>query len=212
MTFTRTTAQFTSDSPLTPLSFPSDSDFHLSPVPSSHQAFPKRSNSPRDDPILYDPHPKNKDRPYPLSLIPFDLNELYEASANLAICSYDEACKVDYLGEDWADPYKNKAIDEGQTFDDNYVRRYLDRFIQKNPKMSAANFSHQANLKAVFYSRKDKEWAKLDMVDEYRRQTGRTLGVPSQSQASSKSQNDGATTPDASLIGYVKDSSLLRER
>ncbi|KIY31024.1 hypothetical protein I305_06481 [Cryptococcus gattii E566] len=94
-----------------------------------------------------------------------------------------------------------------QTFDDKYVRRYLDQFIQKNPKARATNFSHQANLKAVLYGRKDKEWVKLDLLDEYRRNTGKVLGVLSQSQNSSRSKKDGAITPDASLIGYVKDPS-----
>nr|KIR44955.1 hypothetical protein I312_05728 [Cryptococcus bacillisporus CA1280] len=101
-------AQFTSDSPLTPLSSPSGSDSHLSPVPSSHQAFSEHSRSSIGDPTLYDGHPKNKDRPYPLSLIPFDLSEPYEASENLTIRSYDEACKVDYLGEDRVDAYKKE--------------------------------------------------------------------------------------------------------
>ncbi|QPK66844.1 hypothetical protein CNBG_10045 [Cryptococcus deuterogattii R265] len=218
MTFTGTTeedgastrasalAQFTSDSPLTSLSTLSNSDPLLSPLPSPVRALPEHPKSPCDNLTTNGGHSKNKDRPYPLSLIPFDLSEPYEASENFTICSYDDACEVDYLGEDWANAYKNEGIADEQTFDDKYVRRYLDRFIKENPKMSATNFSHQANLKAVFYGRKDKEWAKLDLVDEYRRQTGKVLGAPSQSQSTSGSRRDGATTPDVSLIGYVKDS------
>ncbi|XAO27026.1 hypothetical protein I312_105868 [Cryptococcus bacillisporus CA1280] len=200
-------AQFTSDSPLTSLSTSPSSDPLLSPLSSPVRALPEHPKSPCDNSITNGGHSKNKDRPYPLSLIPFDLSKPYEVSKNFIICSYDEACEVDYLGEDWVDAYKNEEIDDEQTFDDKYVRRYLDQFIQKNSKTRATNFSHQANLKAVFYGRKDNEWAKLDLVDEYRCQTGKVLGVPSQSQASSKSQKDGATTPDASLIGYVKDPS-----
>ncbi|KAE8540857.1 hypothetical protein D1P53_002209 [Cryptococcus gattii VGV] len=200
-------AQFTSDSPLPSLTTPSNPDPLLSQLLSPIRALPEHPKTYFDDPTLYGGHPKNKDRPYPLSLIPFDLSEPYEVSKNFTICSYDEACEVDYLGEDWADAYKTEEIDDEQTFDDRYVRRYLDQFIQKNPKMRATNFSHQANLKAVFYGRKDEEWAKLDLVDEYRRHTGKVLGVPSQSQNSSRSKKDGATTPDASLIGYVKDPS-----
>ncbi|KIR32494.1 hypothetical protein I352_04919 [Cryptococcus deuterogattii MMRL2647] len=192
-------AQLNSDSPLTSLSNPSGS--------SQYQAPGERPKSPRDDPTDYGGHLRNKYRPYPLSLIPFDLNEPYEASEYLTIPPYDEICKVDYLGEDWVDAYKNEAIHDEQTFDDRYVRRYFDLFIKENPKMCATNFSHQANLKTVFYGRKDNEWAKLDLVDEYRRQTGKVLGVPSQSQPSSESQKDDAITPDASLIGYVKDPS-----
>ncbi|KIR31142.1 hypothetical protein I352_06421 [Cryptococcus deuterogattii MMRL2647] len=199
-------AQFTSDSPLTSLSTSSNSDPLLSPLPSPVRALPEHPKSPCDNLTTNGGHSKNKDRPYPLSLIPFDLSEPYEASENFTICSYDDACEVDYLGEDWVNGYKNEGIADEQTFDDKYVRRYLDRFIKENPKMSATNFSHQANLKAVFYGRKDKEWAKLDLVDEYRRQTGKVLGVPSQSQSTSRSRKDGATTPDVSLIGYVKDS------
>ncbi|KIR98306.1 hypothetical protein L804_03873 [Cryptococcus deuterogattii 2001/935-1] len=75
--------------------------------------------------------------------------------------------------------------------------------------MRATDFSHQANLKTVFYDRKDKKWAKLDLVDKYRRRTGKVLGVPSQSQNSCRSKKDGAITPDASLIGHVKDPSCL---
>ncbi|OXB36131.1 hypothetical protein J007_04141 [Cryptococcus neoformans] len=200
-------AQFTSDSPLTSLSPPSASDSPLSSLPSSYQALHEHPKSPRDDPIAYGGHPKNKDRPYPLTLIPFDLSEPYEASENLIICSYNEACEVDYLGEDWVNMYKNGAIYDEQTFVDRYVRRYLDQFIQKNCKGTATEFSHQANLKAVFYGREDKEWAKLDLVDEYRRRTGKVLGVPSQSRSTSRSKKDGATIPDVSLIGYVKDPS-----
>ncbi|KIR89701.1 hypothetical protein I304_06419 [Cryptococcus deuterogattii CBS 10090] len=199
-------AQFISDSPLTSLSTPSNSDPLLSPLPSPVRALPEHPKSPCDNLTTNGGHSKNKDRPYPLSLIPFDLSEPYEASENFTICSYDDACEVDYLGEDWVNAYKNEGIADEQTFDDKYVRRYLDRFIKENPKMSATNFSHQANLKAVFYGRKDKEWAKLDLVDEYRRQTGKVLGAPSQSQSTSRSRKDGATTPDVSLIGYVKDS------
>ncbi|KIY54047.1 hypothetical protein I307_06636, partial [Cryptococcus deuterogattii 99/473] len=199
-------AQFTSDSPLTSLSTPSNSDPLLSPLPSPVRALPEHPKSPCDNLTTNGGHSKNKDRPYPLSLIPFDLSEPYEASENFTICSYDDACEVDYLGEDWVNAYKNEGIADEQTFDDKYVRRYLDRFIKENPKMSATNFSHQANLKAVFYGRKDKEWVKLDLVDEYRRQTGKVLGAPSQSQSTSGSRRDGATTPDVSLIGYVKDS------
>ncbi|OXB36130.1 hypothetical protein J007_04142 [Cryptococcus neoformans] len=196
-------AQFTSDSPLTSLSPPSASDSPLSSLPSSYQALHEHLKSPRDDPIAYGGHPKNKDRPYPLTLIPFDLSEPYDVSEYFTICSYDEACRVDYLGQDWADGYRDGEIDDEQTFDDGLIRRYLDQFIQKTPKLMATKFSHQANLKSVFYGREDKEWAKLDLVDEYRRRTGK----PSQSQDTSKSKKDGATTPDASLIGYVNDPS-----
>ncbi|KIR57616.1 hypothetical protein I314_06508, partial [Cryptococcus bacillisporus CA1873] len=72
--------------------------------------------------------------------------------------------------------YKRELIIDEQDFDDTYVRLYLDRFIQEKCTMRTA-FKHQANLKAVFYDRKDNEWAKLDLVDEYRRQTGKVLGV-----------------------------------
>ncbi|EAL17156.1 hypothetical protein CNBN2480 [Cryptococcus deneoformans B-3501A] len=71
----------------------------------------------------------------------------------------------------------------------------------------ATTFSHQANLKTVFYDNDDKEWTKLDLVDVYRRRTGKVLGVPSQSQDTAESRIDGATTPDASLIGSVNDPS-----
>ncbi|OXG17654.1 hypothetical protein C361_04642 [Cryptococcus neoformans Tu259-1] len=196
-------ARFTSDSPLTSLSPSSASDSPLSSLPSSYQALHEHPKSPRDDPIAYGGHPKNKDRPYPLTLIPFDLSEPYEASEKLIICSYNEACEVDYLGEDWVNMYMNGVIYDEQTFDDRYVRCYLDQFIQKNSKGTATMFSHQANLKAVFYGREDKEWAKLDLVDEYRRRTGK----PSQSRSTSRSKKDGATIPDVSLIGYVKDPS-----
>ncbi|KAE8542034.1 hypothetical protein D1P53_001513 [Cryptococcus gattii VGV] len=179
-------AQLNSDSPLTSLSNPSGS--------SPYQAPRERPKSPQTNigPIL--------------SLIPFDLNEPYEASEYLTIRPYNEACQVDYLGEHWVNAYKNEVIYDEQTFDDKYVRRYLDLFIKENPKMRATDFSHQANLKTVFYDRKDKEWAKLDLVDKYRRRTGKVFGVPSQSQNSCGSKKDGATTPDASLIGHVKDS------
>lgn len=164
-------AQLNSDSHLTSLSNLSGS--------SPYHAPGERPKFSRDDPTEYGGHLRNKYWPYPLSLIPFDLSEPYEASENLIICSYDEACEVDYLGEDWLNAYKNGAIADEQTFDDRYVRRYLYRFIKENPKMSATIFSYQANLKAVFYDREDKEWAKLDLVDEYRRQTGKVLGVVS---------------------------------
>ncbi|AAW42042.1 hypothetical protein CNC00010 [Cryptococcus deneoformans JEC21] len=100
-------------------------------------------------------------------------------------------------------------IGDEQTFDDRIFRRYLDRFIQENCNYMAmaTEFSHQANLKTVFYDRYDKEWAKLDLVDMYRRRTGKILGAPSQSQGTSKSKKDVATTPDASLIGSVNDPS-----
>ncbi|EAL17940.1 hypothetical protein CNBL0050 [Cryptococcus deneoformans B-3501A] len=181
------------------------SDSSLSPA--SYQALPELPKSPRDDPIAYGGHPKNKDRPYPLSLIPFDLNEPYEVSEYLTIRSYDEACQVDYLNQDWADEYRDGGIVDEQMFDDGHVRRYLDRFIEENPKLIATTFRHKANLKTVFYSGKDEEWAKLDLVDVYRRQTGKVLGVPSQSQYTSNSKNGGAITPDASLIGNVNDPS-----
>ncbi|OXC62500.1 hypothetical protein C358_02103, partial [Cryptococcus neoformans MW-RSA852] len=177
------------------------------PGPSSHQAPSEHLKSSFDDLTLYNSHLKNKDRPYPLSHIPFDLSEPYQASEYLAIRPYDEACKVNYLGEDWVDMYKGGEIIDEQDFDDTYVRRYLDRFIQDNSNGKRTAFSHQANLKTVFYFGKDKEWAKLDLVDEYRRRTGKVLGVPSQSQDTLKSKNDGVTTPDASLIGYVNDPS-----
>ncbi|ADV20661.1 Hypothetical protein CGB_B9740C [Cryptococcus gattii WM276] len=73
--------------------------------------------------------------------------------------------------------YKGGLIIDEQDFDDTYVRRYLDRFIQDNSNGKRTAFSHQANLKTVFYFGKDKEWAKLDLVDEYRRNTGKVLGV-----------------------------------
>ncbi|KIY30708.1 hypothetical protein I305_06871, partial [Cryptococcus gattii E566] len=192
-------AQLNSDSPLTSLSNPSGS--------SPYQAPRERPKSPRDGSTGYGGHLRNKYRPYPLSLIPFDLSEPYEASEYLTIRPYNEACQADYLGEDWVDMYKGGLIIDEQDFDDTYVRPYLDRFIQQNGAGKRTAFKHQANLKAVFYGGKDKEWAKLDLVDEYRRQTGKVLGVPSQSQASSESQKDDAITPDASLIGYVKDPS-----
>ncbi|KAE8537629.1 hypothetical protein D1P53_006338 [Cryptococcus gattii VGV] len=125
------------------------------------------------DPPEYGGHLRNKYRPYPLSLIPFDLSEPYEASEYLTIRPYDEACQIDYLGEDWVNMYKGGLIIDEQDF----------------------------------YDTKDKEWAKLDLVDEFRRQTGKVIGMASRSQASSESQKDGATTPDASLMGYVKDPS-----
>lgn len=75
--------------------------------------------------------------------------------------------------------YKGGLIIDEQDFDDTYVRRYLDRFIQDNSNGKRTAFSHQANLKTVFYFGKDKEWAKLDLVDEYRRNTGKVLGVVS---------------------------------
>ncbi|KAE8542959.1 hypothetical protein D1P53_001024 [Cryptococcus gattii VGV] len=188
---------------------PSNPDPLLSPLPSPIRALPEHPKSSFDDPTLYDGHPKNKDRPYPLSLIPFDLSEPYEVSEYLTIRSYDETCQFDYLGQPWANEYRYGAITDEQMFDHSFFRRYLDRFIEENCNYMAlaTKFYHQANLKAIFFGRKDTEWAKLDLVDEYRRQTGKVLGVPSQSQASCKSQKDGATTPDASLIGYVKDSS-----
>ncbi|XAO24858.1 hypothetical protein I312_103667 [Cryptococcus bacillisporus CA1280] len=192
-------AQLNSDSSLTPLSNSSGS--------SPYQGPRERPKSPPDDPTEYGRHLKNKYRPYPLSLIPFDLNEPYEASEYLTIRPYDVACQVDYLGEDWVNMYKGGLIINEQDFDDTYVRRYLDRFIQENSTGKRTAFSHQANLKTVFYCRKDKEWAKLGLVDEYRRQTGKVIGMPSQSQNSSRSKKDGAITPDASLIGYVKDPS-----
>ncbi|AAW44841.2 hypothetical protein CNG04690 [Cryptococcus deneoformans JEC21] len=200
-------AQLTSDSRLTSLSPASASDSPLSSFPSSHQTLPEHSKSPRDDPIAYGGHPKNKGRPYPLSLIPFDLSEPYEVSEYLTIRSYDETCQGDYLGQDWADTYKKGKIVDEQMFDDGHVHRYLDRFIQEKYKAMDTKFSHQANLKSVFYDRDDKEWAKLDLVDVYRRRTGKVLGVPSQSQDTSKSKKDGSTTPDASLIGNVNDPS-----
>ncbi|KAE8542257.1 hypothetical protein D1P53_001030 [Cryptococcus gattii VGV] len=158
-------AQLNSDSPLTSLSNPSGS--------SPYQAPRERPKSPQTNigPIL--------------SLIPFDLNEPYEASEYLTIRPYNEACQVDYLGEHWVNAYKNEVIYDEQTFDDKYVRRYLDLFIKENPKMRATDFSHQANLKTVFYDRKG--------------QRGKFL-------ESCGSKKDGATTPDASLIGHVKDS------
>nr|KIR44688.1 hypothetical protein I312_06026 [Cryptococcus bacillisporus CA1280] len=198
--------QFTSDSPLTSLTTPSNPGPLLSPFPSPVRAPLEHPKSPCDNPTTKGGHSKNKDRPYPLSLIPFDLSELYEATEYLTIRPYDETCQVDYLGQAWVDMYKRELIIDEQDFDDTYVRLYLDRFIQEKCTMRTA-FKHQANLKAVFYDRKDNEWAKLDLVDEYRRRTGKVLGVPSQSQNSSRSKKDGATTPDASLIGYVKDPS-----
>ncbi|EAL18674.1 hypothetical protein CNBI3740 [Cryptococcus deneoformans B-3501A] len=200
-------AQLTADSHLTSLSPPSASDSPLSSLPSSYQTLPEHPKSPRDDPIAYGGHPKNKDRPYPLSLVPFDLSEPYEASEYLTIRSYDETCQGDYLGQPWANEYRDGVIDDEQMFDDSVFRRYLDRFIQENYNhmTRATKFFHQSNLKSTFYDRHDKEWAKLDLVDVYRRRTGKVLGVPSQSQDTSKSKKDGATTPDASLIGVVKD-------
>ena len=174
-------AQFTSDSRLTSLSPTSASDSPLSSFPSSHQTLPEHSKSPRDDPIAYGGHPKNKDRPYPLSLVPFDLSEPYEDSEYLTIRSYDETCRFDYLGQPWANEYRDGMIEDEQMFDDSVFRRYLDRFIQENYNhiTRATDFFHQSNLKSVFYSRKDKEWEKLDLVDAYRRQTGKVLGVVS---------------------------------
>lgn len=171
-------AQFTSDSPVTPLSTP-NSDPLLSPLPSPVRARPEHPKSPCDNPITNGGHSKNKNRPYPLSLIPFDLSEPYEASEYLTIRPYDEICKVDYLGQDWVDMYEGGMITNEQNFDDRYFRPYLGRFIEENGTGKRTAFSHQANLKAVFYDREDEEWAKLDLVDEYRRQTGKVLGVVS---------------------------------
>ncbi|KIR33247.1 hypothetical protein I352_04620 [Cryptococcus deuterogattii MMRL2647] len=201
-------AQFISDSPLTSLSTPSNSDPLLSPLPSPVRALPEHPKPPFDNPTTNGGHSKNKDRPYPLSLIPFDLSEPYKVSEYLTIRSYDETCQFDYLGQSWANEYRYGLITDEQTFDDRVFRRYLDRFIEENHNYItiATEFYHQANLKAIFYGGKDKGWAKLDLVDEYRRQTGKVLGVPSQSQSTSRSRKDGATTPDVSLIGYVKDS------
>ncbi|KIR57552.1 hypothetical protein I314_06583, partial [Cryptococcus bacillisporus CA1873] len=200
-------AQFTSDSPLTSLTTASNPDPLLSPLPSPVRALPEHPKSPCDNPTTKGGHSKNKNRPYPLSLIPFDLSEPYEVSKNFTIRSYDETCQVDHLDQNWVMDYNDGMIHDEQSFHDGYVRRYLDRFTQENNRRMGTIFSHQANLKAVFYDRKDEEWAKLDLVDKNRRQTGKVLGIPSQSQASSKSQKDDAITPDASLIGYVKDPS-----
>ncbi|KIR89695.1 hypothetical protein I304_06582 [Cryptococcus deuterogattii CBS 10090] len=203
-----TLAQFTSDSPLTLLSTSSNSNPLLSPLPSPVRALPEHPRSPFDNPTTNGGHSKNKDRPYPLFLIPFDLSEPYKVSEYLTIRSYDETCQFDYLGQSWANEYRYGLITDEQTFDDRVFRRYLDRFIEENHNYItiATKFYHQANLKAIFYGGKDKGWAKLDLVDEYRRQTRKVLGVPSQSQSTSRSRKDGATTPDVSLIGYVKDS------
>lgn len=165
-------AQLNSELPMTSLSNPSGS--------SPYQAPRERPKSPREDPTEYGGHLRNKYRPYPLSLISFDLSEPYEASEYLTIRPYNEACQADYLGEDWVDMYKGGLIIDEQDFDDTYVRPYLDQFIQQNVTSKRTAFKHQANLKAVFYGGKDKEWAKLDLVDEYRRQTGKVLGVVSQ--------------------------------
>ncbi|KAE8540277.1 hypothetical protein D1P53_003221 [Cryptococcus gattii VGV] len=199
--------QFISDSRVTSLFTPSNSDPLLSPLPSPVRALPEHPKSPRDNPTTNGGHPKNNDRPYPLSLIPFDLSEPYEVSKNFTIRSYDEICQVDHLDQNWVMDYNDGMIDDEQSFHDGYVRRYLDRFTQEKNRRMGTMFAHQANLKAVFYDRKDEEWAKLELVDEYRRHTGKVLGVPSQSRSTSRSKKDGATTPDASLIGYVKDPS-----
>ncbi|ODN87386.1 hypothetical protein L198_07010 [Cryptococcus wingfieldii CBS 7118] len=70
-------------------------------------------------------HPANRDKPYPLTLVPFDIAQPPQHETSLVILPYDEIDVQDKLGGFWVEEYEAGNIQDEARYEDLFVITYL---------------------------------------------------------------------------------------
>ncbi|ODN73040.1 hypothetical protein L202_08435 [Cryptococcus amylolentus CBS 6039] len=75
-------------------------------------------------------HPANRDKPYPLTLVPFDIANPPQHEQTLIIRPYDDIVSRYKLRDYWVEEYEAGGIGEGVQYEDRFVLPYLHSFYQ----------------------------------------------------------------------------------
>ncbi|ODN87388.1 hypothetical protein L198_07012 [Cryptococcus wingfieldii CBS 7118] len=76
-------------------------------------------------------HPANRDKPYPLTLVPFDIANPPQHEEFLMIRPYDDIVSRYKLRDYWVEVYEAGRIGEGVEYEDTFVLPYLRSFYQE---------------------------------------------------------------------------------
>ncbi|OXH00308.1 hypothetical protein C370_07337 [Cryptococcus neoformans A1-35-8] len=76
-------------------------------------------------------HPANRDQPYPLNLVPFDIANPLQHEESLVIRPYDDIVCCYKLREYWVKQYEAGRIEEGVEYEDQFVFPYLRSFYHE---------------------------------------------------------------------------------
>ncbi|ODN73039.1 hypothetical protein L202_08434 [Cryptococcus amylolentus CBS 6039] len=95
-------------------------------------------------------HAANCDKPYPLTLVPFDIAHPPQNETSLVILPYDEIVAEDKLGLFWVEEYKAGNIQNERRYEGSFVIIYLRSFCLDVDGLRARRY-RQGNRPYVLY-------------------------------------------------------------
>ncbi|ODN87384.1 hypothetical protein L198_07008 [Cryptococcus wingfieldii CBS 7118] len=161
-------------------------------------------------------HPANLDKPYPLTLVPFDIANPPQHEDSLVILPYDEIVFEDELRGYLVEEYKAGRIGEGVEYEDTFVLPYLRGFylrLQAVKGLKArrgerlqifpTTFTTSVRLDLDIYMRpKDTVKGTSDGNDVEAKEARKRKGKEEQSASIVTSTAAKSYMPDVGLVGY----------